>query len=129
MKTMSEVIGERLKALREKKNISQAQLSKMCGWATASRVGNYELGTRNIGVDDAVVLARILDTSPSYLLFGDEENRGQELPEKQRRMLQLFNQLPEAEQERMIDLFQVRLKEIDDYVEKYLKGRFKPESE
>lgn len=126
---MSEVIGERLKALREKKNISQAQLSKMCGWATASRVGNYELGTRNIGVDDAVVLARILDTSPSYLLFGDEENRGQELPEKQRRMLQLFNQLPEAEQERMIDLFQVRLKEIDDYVEKYLKGRFKPESE
>ncbi|MEX0528725.1 transcriptional regulator, partial [Raoultella terrigena] len=101
----------------------------MCGWATASRVGNYELGTRNIGVDDAVVLARILDTSPSYLLFGDEENRGQELPEKQRRMLQLFNQLPEAEQERMIDLFQVRLKEIDDYVEKYLKGRFKPESE
>lgn len=126
---MSEVIGERLKALREKKNISQAQLSKMCGWATASRIGNYELGTRNIGVDDAVVLARILDTSPSYLLFGDEENRGQELPEKQRRMLQLFNQLPEAEQERMIDLFQVRLKEIDDYVEKYLKGRFKPESE
>ncbi|SBJ80762.1 helix-turn-helix domain-containing protein [Klebsiella pneumoniae] len=126
---MSEVIGERLKALRERKNISQAQLSKMCGWATASRVGNYELGTRNIGVDDAVVLARILDTSPSYLLFGDEENRGQELPEKQRRMLQLFNQLPEAEQERMIDLFEIRLKEIDDYVEKYLKGRFKPESE
>lgn len=129
MKTMSEVIGERLKALRERKNISQAQLSKMCGWATASRVGNYELGTRNIGVDDAVVLARILDTSPSYLLFGDEENRGQELPEKQRRMLQLFNQLPEAEQDRMIDLFEIRLKEIDDYVEKYLKGRFKPESE
>jgi transcriptional regulator with XRE-family HTH domain len=126
---MSEVIGERLKALRERKNISQAQLSKMCGWATASRVGNYELGTRNIGVDDAVVLARILDTSPSYLLFGDEENRGQELPEKQRRMLQLFNQLPESEQERMIDLFEIRLKEIDDYVEKYLKGRFKPESE
>lgn len=129
MKTMSEVIGERLKALRERKNISQAQLSKMCGWATASRVGNYELGTRNIGVDDAVVLARILDTSPSYLLFGDEESRGQELPEKQRRMLQLFNQLPESEQERMIDLFEIRLKEIDDYVEKYLKGRFKPESE
>jgi hypothetical protein len=25
----------------------------------------------------------------------------------------------------MIDLFQVRLKEIDEYVEKYLRGRFK----
>ena len=33
--------------------------------------------------------------------------------------------LPEAEQERMIDTFALRLKEIDDYVEKYLRGRFK----
>ncbi|ADO48093.1 helix-turn-helix domain-containing protein [[Enterobacter] lignolyticus] len=129
MKTMAEIIGERLKALRESKNLSQAQLSKLCGWATASRVGNYELGVRNIGVDDAVVLARILDTSPSFLLFGDEVSQGNELPEKQRRMLKLFTQLPESEQDRMIDLFEVRLKEIDEYVEKYLRGRFKPASE
>ncbi|MEY8823124.1 helix-turn-helix domain-containing protein [Klebsiella pneumoniae] len=78
---MSEVVGERLKALRERKKLSQAQLSKLCGWATASRVGNYELGVRNIGIDDAVVLARVLDTTPSYLLFGDELNKGQELPQ------------------------------------------------
>jgi len=129
MKTMSEIIGERLRSLRERRNLSQAQLSKLCGWATASRVGNYEVGVRNIGVDDAVVLARVLDTTPSFILFGDEQSSGQELPEKQRRMLNLFNQLPESEQDRMIDLFEVRLKEIDDYVEKYLKGRFKPTSE
>lgn len=129
MKTMSEIIGERLKSLRGSKNLSQAQLSKLCGWATASRVGNYELGVRSIGVDDAIILARALDTTPSFILFGDEENRGQELPDKQRRMLKLFNQLPESEQDRMIDLFEVRLKEIDDYVQKYLQGRFKPSSE
>ncbi len=29
----------------------------------------------------------------------------------------------------MIDLFQLRLKEIDDYVEKYLRGRYKPVDE
>ena len=40
-------------------------------------------------------------------------------------MLRLLRQLPEVEQERMIDTFEVRLKEIDDYVEKYLRGRFK----
>jgi len=126
---MSEIIGERLKALRLDKNLSQAQLSRMCGWSTASRVGNYELGVRNIGIDDAIVLARVLDTSPSYILFGDEKNSGQELPEKQRKMLNLFNQLPDAEQDKMIDLFDIRLKEIDEYIEKYLKGRFKPASE
>lgn len=129
MKSMSEIVGERLKALRERKKLSQAQLSKLCGWATASRVGNYELGVRNIGIDDAVVLARVLDTTPSYLLFGDELNKGQELPPKQRRMLHLFNQLPDTEQDRMLDLFEVRLKEIDEYVERYLQGRFKKDSE
>ncbi|AML58149.1 hypothetical protein AXX16_2448 [Serratia rubidaea] len=41
-------------------------------------------------------------------------------------MLALFRQLPEAEQERMVDVFQKRLKEIDEYVEKYLRGRYKP---
>ena len=129
MKTMSEIIGERLKALREHRKLRQAQLSKLCGWATGSRIGNYELGVRNIGVDDAIILARVLDTSPSYILFGDETSKGQELPEKQRRMLKLFTQLPESEQDKMIDLFEIRLREIDEYVEKYLKGRFKPDSE
>ncbi|MDZ4030228.1 MULTISPECIES: helix-turn-helix domain-containing protein [Kluyvera] len=129
MKSMAEIIGERLKSLRERKKLSQAQLSKLCGWSTASRVGNYEGGLRNIGVDDAITLARYLDTTPSFILFGDEQNKGQELPEKQRRLLLLFDQLPSAEQDKMIDLFEVRLKEIDDYVAKYLQGRYKPAEE
>lgn len=123
---MSEIIGERLKSLREKKNLSQAQLSKLCGWSTASRVGNYELGVRNVGVDDAVILAKVLGTTPSELLFGDQGDPSSWLTDKQKKVIDLFNQLPEAEQERMIDLFQLRLKEIDDYVEKYLRGRYKP---
>ena len=126
MKTLAETIGERLRALRIEKGMSQAQLAKLCGWSTASRVANYEIGSRNIGADDAITLSRFLDASPSYILFGDTENSGQQLPEKQRRLLTLYEQLPESEQERMIDLFEMRLKELDDYVEKYLRGRFKP---
>ncbi len=126
---MSEIIGERLKYLRSKKNLSQAQLSKMCGWATASRVGNYESGVRNIGADDAVVLARVLGTTPSELLFGEQGDPAQWLDEKQTKLLELFRQLPDTEQDRMIDLFQLRLKELDDYMEKYLRGRYKPAGE
>ncbi|AUG99720.1 transcriptional regulator [Prodigiosinella confusarubida] len=125
MKTMSEVIGERLKELRTKRNLSQAQLSKLCGWATASRVGNYESGSRNIGADDAVVLARALGVTPSELLFGEQGDPANWLNDRQRAVLLLFDQLPEAEQDRMIDLFQLRLRELDDYVEKYLRGRYK----
>ncbi|HDG1711224.1 helix-turn-helix domain-containing protein [Kluyvera ascorbata] len=126
MKTLAETIGERLRNLRTTKGMSQSQLAKLCGWSTSSRVANYEIGTRNIGADDAILLARHLDTSPSYLLFGDSESNGEQLPQRQRKLLNLFEQLPDAEQDRMIDLFETRLKEIDEYVDKYLRGRFKP---
>ncbi|WP_230432525.1 LexA family protein [Plesiomonas shigelloides] len=72
MKTMYEVIGERIKALREAAGLSQAQLAKLCGWSAPSRVGNYELGTRKISADDAVTIADALRVSPALLLFGDD---------------------------------------------------------
>ncbi|EPQ5213672.1 LexA family protein [Klebsiella aerogenes] len=72
MKTMHEIIGERIKSLREAKGYSQAHLAKLCGWAAPSRLGNYELGTRKVSADDALVLAEILGVSPSLILFGDE---------------------------------------------------------
>lgn len=75
MKTLSEIIGERLKALREAKKLSQADLAKIIGWSSASRIGNYELGTRKISADDAIILANALGVSPAGLLFGDLANQ------------------------------------------------------
>ncbi|OZS75740.1 LexA family transcriptional repressor [Providencia rettgeri] len=74
MKNINELIGQRLRSLRENKGISQAQLARMCGYSSASRIGNYELGERKIGADDAVVISRALDVSPAELMFGDSAN-------------------------------------------------------
>lgn len=126
MKNVAEQIGERIKTLRIEKGLSQVQVAKLCGWSGASRLANYESGSRNVGADDAIVLAGVLGVTPSELLFGEQGDPSLWMNDKQRKMLDLFNQLPEAEQERMIDLFQLRLKELDDYVEKYLRGRYKP---
>lgn len=71
---MQEVIGERLKNLREKADLSQAQLAKLCGWGSQSRIGNYELGNRKISAEDAIVLGSVLHVSPSTILFGDESD-------------------------------------------------------
>ncbi|EBL4241469.1 LexA family transcriptional regulator [Salmonella enterica subsp. enterica serovar Schwarzengrund] len=71
MKTMHEIIGERIKSLREAKGLSQAQLAKLCGWAAPSRLGNYELGTRKVSADDALTLGQVLGVPPSQILFGD----------------------------------------------------------
>lgn len=126
MKTLAEEIGERIKALRTEKGMSQGQLAKLCGWSGASRVANYEYGNRNVGVDDALSLAKALGTTPVMILFGEQSDPANWLTDKQKRVLSVFNQLPEAEQERMIDTFELRLKEIDEYVEKYLRGRYNP---
>ncbi|MDU4943909.1 MAG: LexA family transcriptional regulator [Mixta calida] len=74
MKTMHELIGERIKSLREAKGLSQVQLAKLCGWAAPSRLGNYELGTRKVSADDAVILGSALGVSPAKIMFGDESD-------------------------------------------------------
>lgn len=71
MKTMQEIIGERLKNIREAAGLSQSQLAKLCKWGSQSRIGNYELGNRKISAEDALTLADVLDVSPSFILFGD----------------------------------------------------------
>lgn len=117
-------IAVRLKQLREQKNMSQSKLAELCGWAQ-SRIGNYEAGRRNVGVDDAITISKALGISPAELMFGDDHAESWLTP-KHRKLITLFDQLPESEQDRMIDTFQLRLKEIDEYVEKYLRGRLKP---
>ena len=69
---MQEIIGERLKSIREEADLSQAQLAKLRGWGSQSRIGNYELGNRKISAEDAMVLSSVLKVSPSVILFGDE---------------------------------------------------------
>ncbi|AUV01658.1 transcriptional regulator [Enterobacter hormaechei] len=120
----NEEIAARIKKAREKRGISQKTLAEMCGWAQ-SRIGNYESGARGVGADDAIILSRALDMSPAEIMFGEQTSSLDILlQEKERKLLELFKQLPESDQDKMIDLFRIRLKEIDDYVEKYLRGRF-----
>lgn len=69
-----EDIAGRIKRLREDKGLSQKALAELCGWASQSRIGNYESGTRSVSVDDATVIAKALGVAPAELLFGDDYN-------------------------------------------------------
>lgn len=123
MKTIAEQIGERLKATRLNRGLSMGNLAKLCGWSGSSRIANYEAGTRSVGAEDAIILGQVLGISPAELMFGEQENTYSWLNDNQKKMLELFNQLPGSEQARMIDLFEIRLQELDEYVEKYLRSR------
>jgi len=67
----NEDIPARIKRIREEKGLSQKALAELCGWASQSRIGNYEAGTRSVSVDDAEVIAKALGIAAPELLFGD----------------------------------------------------------
>lgn len=110
----------------ELKGISKAEMARIAGVSPQSVNNWFNRGT--VGKSSALKLAEALGVSVAWLLGEDvEESTG--LSSDEMKMLNLYRQLPEAERDRMIDLFQLRLKEIDEYVEKYLRGRYKPVGE
>ncbi|MGE0970809.1 helix-turn-helix domain-containing protein [Klebsiella sp. WOUb02] len=127
LKGDNEKIAYRLKEAREMRGISQKTLAEMCGW-TQSRIGNYESGIRSIGAKDAITLSEHLGLPPAELIFGKDENTTNVLADNEKELLWLFRQLPIAEQKKILKDCNLRLKELDKYVEKYLQGRHKRHS-
>ncbi|HGE8482381.1 TPA: helix-turn-helix domain-containing protein [Serratia marcescens] len=121
-KTADSTLFERLTELT-KRGFSKSEMARIADVTPQSVNGWFKKGV--ISKKSAMAISEATGVSVAWLLGEDvEESTG--LDPDEMKMLKLFRQLPEAERERMIDLFQLRLKELDDYVEKYLRGRYKP---
>ncbi|MCP6042888.1 transcriptional regulator, partial [Klebsiella pneumoniae] len=58
-------------------------------------------------------------------LLGEDVGEKDGLKPDEQRLLELYRQLPEEEQENMLRIFALRLKELDELYEKYMKGRIR----
>ena len=124
MKNTEELNNQLIARLEEitQRGISKADMARIAGVTPQAVNGWFKKGV--ISKKSAIARAEAANVSVTWLL-GEKVSEDSGLKPNESKMLRLFRQLPEAEQERMIDTFEVRLKEIDDYVEKYLRGRFK----
>ncbi|MEE5162209.1 LexA family transcriptional regulator [Pseudomonas alliivorans] len=77
---MNESLAQRLQRLRKAADKSQAELAKLCGWSSQSRVGNYEAGTREPTLGDIEAMAKALQVPYSVLLIGEEIQPGRAAP-------------------------------------------------
>ena len=68
-----DTLGYRIRTARRDKRWSQAQLALACGWESASRVGNYEQGTREPTLDDVRTIAKALGVQHGWLATGEGE--------------------------------------------------------
>ena len=74
-----DTIGDRLRRVRERKLITQADLSAESGVteATISRIENGQTGPTRPST--ARKLAQVLGVDPVWLMFGEEESEGKVL--------------------------------------------------
>lgn len=73
----AEAVGERIRSLRDSKGITQEYLAEKFG-SKIETIRNYETGKSKIPSDRLALLAKILDTSSDYILYGDQKQNDME---------------------------------------------------
>ena len=73
MEYYSKDVGMRIKNLRRQKNMTQMQLAEKLCYATERQLQRIENGETICPTDRLAELAKILNTSADYLLFGQDK--------------------------------------------------------
>lgn len=91
-------IYDRIKSLRIKKGMSQDELAKKVGYESRSAISKVENGSRDISQSMIEKYASALDVTPTFLLYGDESQNGEQQytvsDTEQEEYLKLVNIIP-----------------------------------
>lgn len=103
-------IGQKIKELRELRNMSLEDVAKLCG-TTRQTIYKYENEiVTNIPYDKIVLLAKALNTNPSQL-FGWKDDKKisphEELTEGEWMLIKMFRQIPEDQQKSFLEMGRV----------------------
>lgn len=116
-------IIQRLNEIIETKRISKADIARICGVSSQSVNNWFVRGA--IGKSSAIKLADALGVSLEWVL-GQDVDANDGLRPDEKRLLELYNQLPnEEEQQNMLRIVSLRLKELDELYAKYMGRRIK----
>ena len=109
-------IYERIKYLRESLNMSQQELAEKVGYQGKSAVSKVEKGDRDINQKMIIKYANALGVTPTYLLFGkeQEEKPPQEpkLREGEEELLKLIRLMPDEMKALYIETLKATLKSL-----------------
>ena len=90
---IQEIIGQRLSSSRKKRGMTQKALAELSeGSFTASSIANWESASRTPGPTEALLLGKLLNVAPSYLLgLSDDEDGNILLREPEFKAVPLLN--------------------------------------
>ncbi|MBA3226124.1 helix-turn-helix domain-containing protein [Salmonella bongori] len=109
-----------------KKGFSKTEMAKVAGVSKQAVSSWFKTG--RISKSSALAIADAAGVSVPWLLGEDVGEKDGLKPDEQR-LLELYRQLPEEEQQNMLRIFAIRLKELDELYEKYMKGRIRSQGD
>lgn len=108
------------------RGMSKADMARVAGVTPQAVNGWFKKGV--ISKKSALAIADAVGVSVPWLLGEDVGEKDGLRPDEQR-LLELYRQLPEEEQQNMLRIFALRLKELDQLYEKYMKGRIRSQED
>ena len=124
-----ETLNDRIAARRKELGLTQQQLADLVKKSSVS-VFKWEIGQTEPKGKSLFALSTALRCSPTWLLFGDEEqiptpveSLPTALDERQQRLLDLFDSLPESEKESYLNELEARVENFNRLFEELLKVR------
>ena len=98
-------IGEKIKKRREELGYTQEELAKKTGYKSRSSINKIEVGINDVAQSKIVEFAKILKTTPAYLMGWEKHNTETEKSERDL-MIEKYQLNPEelAEYDRIVKL-------------------------
>lgn len=124
-----ETLNERIKARRTELKMSQQKLADAVKVSHVT-IFKWENGDTEPKGKNLFSLAKVLKCTPTWLLYGDEastplpvDELPTELDERQQKLLDLFDSLPESEKERHIMDLELKVDGFNALFEELLMAR------
>lgn len=130
-------LGDRIRKLRESRNMTQTELSEILGMKTYTTVSKWEKNENFPKGKDLKKLAEIFNVTSDYLLGLSDKKLGKITTQNEHpEILTIYNQLEEPKQEKVLDYAKEQLEEQnnskiisifdksqdDDYITDYVEG-------
>ncbi|HFN1103010.1 TPA: helix-turn-helix domain-containing protein [Klebsiella variicola subsp. variicola] len=104
------------------KGFSKTEMAKVANVSKQAVTGWFRTG--KISKESALAVADAAGVSVPWLL-GEDVGEKDGLKPHEQRLLELYRQLPEEEQQNMLRIMSLRLKELDELYAKYMGRRIK----
>lgn len=72
-------IADRIRDARIAKGMTQGELAHALGLKSRSSINKMEMNTYEVGLDRLKEIAKVLEIDPDYLIFGDAEDKREEI--------------------------------------------------